>query len=269
MGYAPVGRCIYCGSQDNRLGREHIIPLALSGDLVLPAASCRACEKVTGGFEQRVLQGPLLSARAALELRTRRPDRRPTTFPIRVCTGAVEVEVEVNAPLDAYPQAVILPMYDPPRYFQHDDAREGVSVSGFYLGHVGTVPAEVLERCYPGADGISVEGMYPVVEFARMIAKIGYSYAVAELGLDHVVDPLVLPAIRGLTNDIGMWVGTIGDDAFAAPADTLHRCGLLTEHGVIALVQLFALQPSPLYAVAISEHPPSMKTGASRGPQPV
>jgi hypothetical protein len=43
--YLPVGQCIYCKAlrhSDARrnLGEEHIIPLALNGDLVLPAAAC-------------------------------------------------------------------------------------------------------------------------------------------------------------------------------------------------------------------------------------
>lgn len=52
--YAPVGRCIYCGGTSyseahpgRRLGDEHIIPLQLRGTLVLPEASCKACEVIT------------------------------------------------------------------------------------------------------------------------------------------------------------------------------------------------------------------------------
>src|SRR5271165_2543948 len=52
--YEPIGRCIYCGAKRYtsndplaKLGDEHIIPLAFGGNLLLPEASCRACEKIT------------------------------------------------------------------------------------------------------------------------------------------------------------------------------------------------------------------------------
>jgi 5-methylcytosine-specific restriction endonuclease McrA len=43
-----VGRCIYCGSSDS-LQKEHVIPLALQGHLVLARASCPRCAASPGG----------------------------------------------------------------------------------------------------------------------------------------------------------------------------------------------------------------------------
>jgi hypothetical protein len=56
--YAPAGFCIYCGARGPSvaLGQEHIVPKGLGGTLILPDASCRDCEKITGAIEQQCLR---------------------------------------------------------------------------------------------------------------------------------------------------------------------------------------------------------------------
>src|ERR1700684_3236937 len=51
--YDPVGYCIYCGGDGlpGRLTDEHIIAESLGGMLILPDASCKACQEITGAFE--------------------------------------------------------------------------------------------------------------------------------------------------------------------------------------------------------------------------
>jgi HNH endonuclease len=44
--YPPVGRCVCCGDTTPPLGREHIIPFAFAGKLILPEASCKRCERI-------------------------------------------------------------------------------------------------------------------------------------------------------------------------------------------------------------------------------
>ena len=52
--YAPVGKCIYCGSTQEPLTREHIIPLSLGGSLVLPRATCHTHANTTSTFERSI-----------------------------------------------------------------------------------------------------------------------------------------------------------------------------------------------------------------------
>jgi hypothetical protein len=40
-----------------------------------------------------------------------------------------------------------------------------------------------------------------------LVAKIAYGFSVLTLGLDHIKDHYVLPAILGKSSDIGRWVG--------------------------------------------------------------
>lgn len=80
--YAPVGCCIYCGATSGRLSREHIIPYALGGDLVLPYASCAKCADITKKFEQVCAREVLGPARIRLKLPTRRRYERPEQLQI-------------------------------------------------------------------------------------------------------------------------------------------------------------------------------------------
>src|SRR3712207_8495388 len=63
--YPPVGRCIYCDAERyapdsaRGLAEEHIIPYGLNGDLVLPEASCRRCERITGRNDSLMLKGEI------------------------------------------------------------------------------------------------------------------------------------------------------------------------------------------------------------------
>jgi HNH endonuclease len=78
--FPPVGRCIYCGTSTGELTDEHIIPLALGGNMVLPQASCRDCAKITGqieGFNLEARRGIFGPLRLRLKLPTRHPKKRP------------------------------------------------------------------------------------------------------------------------------------------------------------------------------------------------
>jgi hypothetical protein len=77
--YAPANVCIYCGSR-NGLHDEHVIPLALGGRWILPAASCHTCGGKTSAFEgkyNRTVLGPL---RMLYGIRTRRKKDRPKSL---------------------------------------------------------------------------------------------------------------------------------------------------------------------------------------------
>src|SRR5665213_1960681 len=81
--FPPVGACIYCGATEG-LTKEHIIPLGLGGQFVLPAASCPACSKITSDFERKVLRGFMLDGRIVDNFPTRRPKERPATLLVDV-----------------------------------------------------------------------------------------------------------------------------------------------------------------------------------------
>jgi hypothetical protein len=228
---------------------EHIIPKALNGDWILPDASCRACEAITSKFEMKVLRGPLWPPRRALNLQSRHRDRQPDSFPLLVNQNNVEERREI--PLDQNLPSVMLPLYGVPGFLRGDEVKEGIRVEGVYVGHIKRTPEEVVADL--GVDRVALECEYPVIEFGQLIAKIGYGYAVGELGLQQIKNPLVLPAIRGLTKDVGHWVGCVPGSPTKFKEDTLHAAAVLSEKGIVmAIVSLFALQPAPVYSVLLS-----------------
>lgn len=204
----PVRRCIYCQFA-GELTREHIVPSGLGGDWVLPKASCRDCAEITGRFERNVLRGSLWPARGALNLGSRRKRQRPDDFPMMITRDGQEERV--NTPIEDLVQAVPLPMFGKPGFLREEEPSQGILTRGAYMGYLARSPAEVVEA--HGAEKLALEVELPTVEFAKMIGKIAYGFAVAKLGLDRVAEPLLLPAVLGKTTDIGHWVGTAGGNA--------------------------------------------------------
>jgi hypothetical protein len=71
-----AGRCIYCGTRDGKLHKEHIVPLSLGGKHVLPDASCLTCQKlINEKVEQPLLKGML----APLRIMHAYPSRKRST----------------------------------------------------------------------------------------------------------------------------------------------------------------------------------------------
>ena len=117
--YDPIDRCIYCGEHSLQLGDEHIVPFSLGGQLVLPKASCRKCEKVTGHLETRVGRTLTGNFRMLTDVPTRRPKERPETINVSVFGETEEVSVKA-IPLKDYPQILALPLLPPAKIFLGD-----------------------------------------------------------------------------------------------------------------------------------------------------
>jgi hypothetical protein len=247
--YPRVGKCIYCGSTED-LSDEHIIPEGLHGDWVLPDASCEPCRIETGKFEQRVLRGPLWPPRVELGLKTKRPKQRPKAFPLTVARKGIRTRE--NIPVGKNLPSVLLPVFGKPGFLDPATPIDSLAVSGMYVGHIDRTPDHVKETL--GADGVWLETAYPVVDFARMVAKIGYAYAVAQVGIQNVINPLVVSGILGRGTDLGQWIGSApealpGPDATALHAARLHRKGDF----LAVTLQLFTLQPTPVYLILVSK----------------
>jgi glutaredoxin len=164
--YNAVGRCIYCGAgAENRLSREHIVPIGLGGGLVLSKASCESCSKITQKFEEICL--------------------RKIFLPYRVYVGLMRHRKELRESIKENGEFLIIP-----RIFGEP---------GLICGRPPGNPLVFTYLLY--ADGQEIdhhvqrlaagEICFDMAAFARMLAKIAHSYVVAELGLDGV-DPELL-----------------------------------------------------------------------------
>ena len=111
--YPSVRHCIYCGETKllagvSKFGDEHIIPLALGGNLILPEASCKICERIIN----REIETPVLSQEWGY-LRSKRE------FPTRNSRTHVFVHSHdgslMKMPVADYPSPVPLYKFGEPR----------------------------------------------------------------------------------------------------------------------------------------------------------
>ena len=201
---APVGFCIYCGAKE-KLTDEHVIPLALGGNLILPKASCnQKCNPITSAFELKVLRGFMLEARTAALFPTRRKKKRPSTLPLGLKRGD-EFE-EIALPPSESPGFLHLPTFARPAFLVGCPPVVGVTLIGMDTLYFGKRPDTVAESL--GAETIRSAVSIDVNAFVRMLAKIAYSFAVAAFGPYPLIEVPVLPLILGTENDGGTWVGS-------------------------------------------------------------
>jgi hypothetical protein len=249
--YNAVGHCIYCGSTEN-LSDEHIVPLGLQpkgGDWFLPQASCGECADVTKRFEGLCLQGTLGPLRAKLNLRSRR--KLKTTVELTTNhrdDGCVETRV---VPLDEFPMVCLGFDLEPAGLLRHiQPAKEfvGRNVVRYQKGE--------LEKHLQ--EGVALKLGVGPLDYARMLAKIAHSYAIARFGEASFV-PFLPEIILGKSDYAPHFVG--GDRSGVPLIDepnVLHRvygqaCDLNGQPYLLVAVRLFAFMGMPRYLVVVGK----------------
>jgi hypothetical protein len=253
-----IGRCIYCGITSKPLRREHIVPFGLDGPWVLDAASCTRCAAITSKIERYVLRKHLLSVRAGLGIRTRRPRERPDHFPIELLRQGRQEVRELK--ISDHPVFLLLPLYDWPECVSVDRRRPGIDGGGIRLtgGDLIQVAGKPVSKFkqWLAAEQLTTANFrdkFSPELFARLIAKIAYGFAVVKLGLDAIENAYVLPAILGHSGGIGQWVGCDLDQS-PAPEDASHRVTIRVVNGeILGHVKLFAQFGTQEYLVAVGE----------------
>lgn len=204
--YSPIGRCIYCGSTD-ALEKEHILPFGLSGTAILLKASCRGCASITGATEQTLLRGSFWPVRIFRNLKSRKKHKdAPSTFPVTIVRDGRDEIVQLA--VEKLPILLHFPIFLPPAYISKSGLKAGITLAGLATVKFDRDPGETGQSL--GSSILRFNDQQHPVEFARVIAKIGYAFAVAEgATADLDGEPLVVPAIIDRPNDIGQWVGTL------------------------------------------------------------
>lgn len=241
--FGPVGKCIYCGAdryneQVRKLGKEHIVPLTLDGQLILQQASCEACERITNSFEQPLLKGIFLPIRYEMNLaRRKRGQPPPETIPWKTKTGKV-----VEIPISVYPVFAVFPGFPPCKLLEA--ATDSPQPAACLLR-----VADFQERI----EKIQIESgevSWSFEDYFRFLGKIAHSYAVAKFG-DHF-NPLLIPIIRGESKDYSNYIGGVG---FAMPPSEnlweLQPTVRLVngEPHIVIRIRLFGLYGVPPYEV--------------------
>lgn len=250
--FAPVGECIYCGA-DQELSDEHIIPLALAGNLVLPDASCKKCAAVTSRIERSVLRGFMYDARVVGNFPSRRKKDRPSTLRTKLISREDKV-VEHNVLVEEAPAFLILPIFARATILSNQLPARGVTITGQETLHFGKNVEELIRG--HDAKGIEFGSQIQATEFARLLAKIGYGYLVATMGLFPRDETPLLRLIRGEADDGGSWVGSHEYKLDVEAKNPQHALGVVpcsnadNVQGFLVRVKLFASAGATGYEVA-------------------
>lgn len=252
--YKPVGKCIYCGETElpsdiHRFGDEHIIPFALGGNLILPEASCKSCEKVIN----RQIETPVSSHewgffRSKRTFPTRNKKRRRTHIKLRRVDGG-----SLNIPVNDYSTPVLLYKFGEARIL--NDLPPGTDHLRWTVVMLADHDAEMaMQHKYPEWNKQHRLKAQPH-EFARLLAKIAYGYVVAELGLD-ALNPLVLGIILGKSDDYFYTVGGTWDIEPVVPNGnhiTDISIKFIGPHRALIIVdiRLFSATETPSYHVVV------------------
>jgi hypothetical protein len=189
--FGPVGRCIYCRSEDGPLTDEHIVPANLGGDIILEEASCTTCQKtINENIENPAMQRLFREIRYRRGIGSRRKNKRPKTLPLKVPVNwdrdasAITTEGRRHDPeqwkskevaYDQHLSPLILYWFNPPGILR--GLQRSYSDQNFVRGlwkYLEPIKAEPEEPIY-------VETQFNGLLQLKLIAKIAHVFDVAGL----------------------------------------------------------------------------------------
>ncbi len=144
----------------------------------------------------------------------------------------------------------ILPIYEPPAHIDGRQSGEGIQVKGFrevYVG--GACPVDLAKR--EKLQVVTISATMQGNDFERMLAKIGFGFAVGVFGVEAFEEVFVRPCILGEKDDVGRWVGCPKEES-AWDGASMHHVNIGTAgNEVDAAVRLFATHGGPEYRVVV------------------
>jgi hypothetical protein len=153
-------------------------------------------------------------------------------------------------PMNELAGTAIMPLLETPACLDGRPYDRGVTVKGVLEFHVGGPRIEDMAKGV-GAEAVQTSATFHGNDFERMLAKIGYGFAVAAYGIGRFEKVYVLQSILGKTDDVGMWVGC-PKDYLAGVSGNLHEAKVGTSgKDVHVRVRLFASCGGPCYQIVV------------------
>lgn len=248
--FEPVGFCIYCYTRTGPFTDEHTLPDGLGGRHILPKASCEKCQRIINQVEQYCMRTMLGNVRAHMGIRSRKK-RPPVPQSLLIAEKDTGRRSRVYKPIRELPLITVMPAFPPPFILSGLPAPEkfwGANWAPF------SPSKEFVESV--GAQSVFSEEISPL-KFARMLAKIAHSMAVAVYGID-AFQPLLPPLILG---ERKRYVELVGGSFADEPAThkEIHGISINVKRRVdgsellIARIRLFGNLGAPIYVVAIGK----------------
>lgn len=250
--YEGVGKCIYCGIPESasKLSDEHIIPYALGGRMRFKHASCGGCAEQTSALEGNVLGTWFKICRQKLNIKSRRKKFRSVTLMEKTEDGEKPISVAV----DQLPKSVLIISFSYPPILL-GLPRDGFTSTLRLNAHIFKGDHDWF-RALSNRQQISVTpGGMRFHDYVRMFAKIGHSFAVAELGWG-TFDPLLTDYIRhGAENldDMLYYIGGyLGQPTKGTMENDLHELSLVIIGDYIVVeLRLFACLNMPVHTIVV------------------
>lgn len=199
--FTPDGYCIYCQNPSD--SDEHVIPYGLNGSYVLKSASCTGCRDITSKFERALLRGSFAQLRLGHQFKTRRPKKRPTSFPLLV--NKYGRESQVNASPYIHPLAMTLPLFPKPKLLFGDANYAQLRPNGVVVFHLNSIDAVLSAH---NADTVAIVQEIQYLDLARLLAKSAYGFLIGELGRSRVRGNYLLPIVFGDMSLAGLYIGS-------------------------------------------------------------
>ncbi len=227
---------------------------SLGGTLLLPEASCQICEKLTSGYDTHCAEQFIGKNREHLGLRARRRNRPRSQIAVERQIGEGYVQ-RATVPLSDHFAGLVMFNFGFPGVLV-DLPQTEVFLGEIVIRSLHPDPERRSRRT--GQVSIVSRGGFHAPIFGRMLAKVGHSFAVAELGLD-AFDPVLPDLIRQngpqyLAHYIG---GSLGEEE---PKSTnRHEISISTYNNIngddyiVVRIRLFSNYGMPTYYVVVGK----------------
>ena len=248
-----VGECIYCGTRQEPLRREHAVPYGLNGPWTLLRASCEQCAKITHRFERDTLRGLLPNIRNVLSMQTRRRSQRSSTLPLVLERRGIREVVQV--PSRDFPLYLPMPLLPPPGSSVGRPPIRSVSGQLNFIHIAGPSFEQICTR-YVDVDFVGARLTFSPDEFGRTIAKIAFCAAIYVLGIAPFINTPIRQIILGhdrcVGHLVGGWEGEPVNDTNRLHAMQVRASGT----DVHVILRLFAQFGAPEYHVMLGPADP-------------
>jgi hypothetical protein len=262
--FDPVGRCIYCPTSEGVFTKEHIVPEGIGGKMVLPKASCAACQKITSALEQKLLRGSNWRPnRARLQIKGKKKKKReppaPTEFPATLESEGESQKIHIKAA--DYPSMLFF-VFDPPGIVS------GKTLDGLPAGKAMLMrnparkpiaslsPSEILDPFK--RERLTLDVNFDAADLVRLLAKIALGYAIGKRGFNAFERFYVQDIVKGNVDGAMTFVGGASSEILDLwlPGSGLHRVmDRVLGDEVSVYVQLFCEpgEPPPIYEVVVGK----------------
>ena len=259
-----MNSCIYCKRQDGILSKEHIIPYALGGSLVLENASCSECARTTSLIEGQILRGHWLGVRKKLKLPSRHKNKQPDRLDVNIIkANGVKIRAAVLVQDCSFQLLFVL-------FRPEILATEIVGGKKPYAQSIGfTTLGDAPKKAFIGnleyriREEEKVEFLlseFSAENFMRFLAKIAHGYVIKFLGRNSCGKFFLPEIILGETANAMQYIGSADDENQKIKLNNqegLHSIEIKEEGKFLTvLLKLFDVpgwQNQPMYQVVVGE----------------